>query len=62
MKDLFKNKSDVCVLWWNRTEKLITVALFNKDGLFIQNSKMFPMDYIVVPGRATLKLLLNSDE
>ena len=60
MKDLFKNKSDVCVLWWNRTEKVLTVALFSESNLFIQNSKMFPMDYIIAPSHATLKLLSSS--
>ena len=62
MKDLFNNKSRMCVLWWNRTNELITVAIFDKDGSFIQSSKMFPMDFLVVPGRATVKLLSNSDE
>ena len=62
MKELFSNKSNVCTLWWNRTEKVITVALFDKHGSFIQEFKMFYLDYIVVPGHATVKLLLNSDK
>ena len=60
MKELFRNESNVCTIWWNRTEKVITVALFDKHGLFIQEFKMFHLDYIVVPGQATVKLLLNS--
>ena len=61
MKDLFRNESNVCVLWWNQTGKVITVAIFNEEGLFIQNSKMFPMDYIILAGHATVRLLSNSD-
>ena len=61
MKDLFRNESGVCVLWWNKDKKVIKVAIFNKDGLFIRSSKMFPMDYVILPGGATVKLLLDSD-
>ena len=61
MKDLFRNNSDVCVVWWNRTEQVILVALFNENNLLIRKSNMYPMDYIIVPGRATVKLLLDSD-
>ena len=62
MKELFRNKSNVCTFWWNRTEKVIRVALFDKHGSFIREFEMFHLDYIVVPGRATVKLLLNSDK
>ena len=61
MKDLFRNNSDVCVVWWNRTEQVILVALFNENNVLLRKSNMCPMDYIIVPGRATVKLLLDSD-
>ena len=60
MKDLFRNNSDVCVVWWNRTEQVILVALFNENNVLIRKSNMYPMDYIIVPGHATVKLLLDS--
>ena len=61
MKELFKNNShDACVLWWNRTGKILSVALFNKNNLLIQKSIIYPLNYLVVPAGGTVKLLPNS--
>ena len=61
MKTLFKNDSDNYSLWWNRSKKVISVAIFDKDGVFLSNSEIYPGTYVIVPGNATLRLFLVSN-
>ena len=60
-KKLFQNDSYTRVLWWNRTGKILSVGLFDKNNLLIQKSSIYPLNYLIVPAGGTVKLLLDSD-
>ena len=61
MKTIFKNNSDNYNLWWNRSNKAISVAIFNKDGIFVSSSKIYPGSYVIIPANAILRSFLVSD-
>ena len=61
MKTVFKNTSNEYTLWWNRSAKITSVAIFDKNNVFLLSSKIYPGDYIIVPGNATLRLFLVSN-
>ena len=61
MKTVFKNNSDNYSLWWNRSKKVVLVAIFNEDDVFLSSSKIYPGNYIIIPSNATLRLFLISN-
>ena len=56
MKELFENYLNTYSSWRNEIKKTISVALFNKDGVFIKELKIPPHGHIIVPPNTTLKL------
>lgn len=57
MKKLFENTTNYYSPWWNQTEEIILVALFDKDNILIMKLEIFSFDYIVVPPYTTVKLV-----
>ncbi len=61
MKTSWRNNSDSYTLWWNRTEKVISVAILAENDVFLRSEKVEPKHYVIVPSNTTLKLFLVSD-
>ena len=58
-KKLFENNTDSSTLWWNQTREIISIVLIDENGFLLEKSKIHPMNYIFVPAKATIKLLLE---
>ena len=55
--ELFKNNLNAYSLWWNETQRTISVAIFDDHDVLIKQMMLPSNDYIIVPPNTTLKLL-----
>lgn len=57
-KKLFKNDTNIYVVWWNETGSTIQVVIVDKDNQFIKRLEMHHTDYAIIPPGAMVELPL----